>query len=80
MKEIKDKPLQLHLDEDYQTLLDEIKVRLKKAQLRAAIIVNHELIKFYWGIGQLIIQKQKKSKWGEKLFEEVGKRIALALL
>lgn len=72
MKEIKDKPLQFHLDEEYQNLLDEIKVRLRKAQLRAAILLNQELIQFYWDIGQLIIQKQKKSKWGEKLFEALS--------
>ncbi|PWY53869.1 DUF1016 domain-containing protein [Legionella qingyii] len=60
---------QLHLDTSYQNLLTEIKERLKKAQIRAAIVVNHELIKFYWDIGKLIIQEQKKAQWGDKLFE-----------
>lgn len=69
MKNINNKSLQLHLDKDYQILLNEIKTRLQKAQIRAAIVVNRELIRFYWGIGQLIIQKQEQSKWGEKLFE-----------
>jgi hypothetical protein len=44
----------LHLDVNYKKLLDEIKTRLKKAQLRAAISVNNELIQFYWEIGTLI--------------------------
>lgn len=43
---------QFHSDIDYQNLLAEIKTRLKKAQIRAAIVVNNELIKFYWDIGQ----------------------------
>ena len=38
-------------DRSYQNLLAEIKGRLKKAQLRAAIVVNHELIDF---IGTLV--------------------------
>lgn len=63
---------QFHSDIDYQNLLAEIKTRLKKAQIRAAIVVNHELIKFYWDIGKLIIQQQKKAKWGEKLFEALS--------
>ena len=56
-------------DKHYQSLLVEIKGRLKKAQLRAAIVVNHELIKFYWDIGKLIIESQERAKWGGKLFE-----------
>ena len=73
MKEIKNQPLQLHLDKDYQNLLNEIKVRLKEAQLRAAITLNQALIQFYWDIGQLIIRRQQESKWGDKLFEALSK-------
>ncbi len=72
MKEIKNQPLQLHLDKDYQNLLNEIKVRLKEAQLRAAITLNQALIQFYWDIGQLIIRRQQESKWGDKLFEALS--------
>lgn len=71
MKKIIDQ-LPLLKDQNYQNLLNEIKIRLKRAQLRAAIVVNHELIKFYWEIGQLIIQEQEKSKWGNKLFERLS--------
>ncbi|HIF0140792.1 TPA: PDDEXK nuclease domain-containing protein, partial [Legionella anisa] len=71
MKKIIDKLPPL-IDQNYQNLLNEIKLRLKRAQLRAAIVVNHELIKFYWEIGQLIIQEQEKSKWGNKLFERLS--------
>jgi len=59
---------QLHLDTQYQHLLTEIKSRLKKAQLRAAIVVNRELIQFYWEIGMLILAEQAKSTWGDKLY------------
>jgi predicted nuclease of restriction endonuclease-like (RecB) superfamily len=64
-----DSPPQLQLDAQYQNLLNEIKSRLKKAQLRAAVTVNHELIQFYWEIGKLIIERQEKAKWGDKLFD-----------
>ena len=60
-------------DKFYQSLLAEIKGRLKKAQLRAAIVVNHELIKFYWDIGKLMIESQERAKWGNKLFEALAK-------
>jgi predicted nuclease of restriction endonuclease-like (RecB) superfamily len=71
----KSKPViekQLRLDKHYKSLLSDIKSRLKKAQLRAAIVVNHELIKFYWEIGRLIIERQKQAKWGDRLFETLA--------
>lgn len=67
------KASQFHSDKSYQSLLTEIKDRLKKAQIRAAIVVNHELIKFYWDLGKLIIASQEKAKWGNKLFEVLAR-------
>ena len=62
----------LQSDSQYQTLLQEIKSRLKKAQLRAAIVVNHELIQFYWEVGNLIAERQATAKWGGKLFDTLS--------
>lgn len=62
----------LQLDTQYQNLLNEIKSRLKKAQFRAAISVNHELIQFYWEVGKLIIERQETTKWGDGLFETLS--------
>lgn len=57
----------------YQSLLSEIKSKLKKAQLRAAIAVNHQLIQFYWEIGKLILNQQETIKWGNKLFDRLAR-------
>lgn len=59
----------LSTHQDYQHLLGEIKSKLSSAQLRAAISINLELIKFYWEIGELIMNLQEKTKWGDKLYE-----------
>jgi predicted nuclease of restriction endonuclease-like (RecB) superfamily len=61
-----------HLDENYNQLLVEIKTRLKSAQLRAAISVNRELIQFYWEVGVIILGRQKKAQWGDKLFDTLS--------
>lgn len=60
------------LDEGYRQLLKEIKSCLQKSQLRAAMAVNRELIQFYWEVGRLIIERQKETKWGDKLFEALS--------
>lgn len=59
--------LPLHVDKDYKDFLSEIKRRIKTARLRTALAANQEMIKFYWEIGKLIIEKQKISSWGDKL-------------
>lgn len=59
----------INVDERYKTLLNKIKSYLHKAQLRAAISVNRELIQFYWDVGNLILERQEKTKWGDKLFD-----------
>lgn len=59
-------------DNSYQDLLNEIKSRLQKAQLCAAISVNRELIQFYWEVGGLILVKQQNAKWGDKVFDALA--------
>ena len=38
----------------YPALLEDIKSRIRSAQIRAALSVNRELIELYWDIGKLI--------------------------
>lgn len=59
----------LSRDDQYLNLLDEIKTRLGQARLRAAVSVNTELVRFYWDIGKLILERQTKTRWGDKLFD-----------
>lgn len=60
----------LQLDKNYTTFLNDIKIRLKTAQIRAALAANSELIKFYWQLGTDLIEKQKAFKWGERFLEQ----------
>lgn len=60
----------LHLDKDYSGFLYEIKERLQTAQIRAALAVNKELIRFYWELGNELINKQKAHKWGDQFLEQ----------
>lgn len=72
----KDSGYLLHVDKRYKELLKEIKFRLQKAQLRAAIAVNRELIQFYWEVGKLIVERQTQAQWGDKLFDNLAKDLS----
>ncbi len=45
-------------------LLADIKQRVQQAQVRAMLSVNAELIRLYWGIGQVIDERQRQEGWG----------------
>lgn len=62
----------LNLDQNYKAFLKELKSRLKTSQIKAALAVNKELIKFYWELGSDIVKYQKQYKWGEKFLEQLS--------
>lgn len=68
----------LPLDSNYINFLNEIKNRLKNAQLRVARVVNHELVNFYWELGKDLIEKQKTFKWGEHFLDQVSRDMRTA--
>lgn len=68
----------LRLDPEYRDFLTGIKDKLKKAQIRAALAANSELIKFYWELGFNLIEKQKAQQWGEHFLEQFSHDIRQA--
>lgn len=42
-------------DADYKSWISDLKRRFKSSQVKAAIKVNSELIKFYWSLGKDIV-------------------------
>ena len=61
------------LDNDYQNWIKELKSRYKQSQIKAAIRVNSELIRFYWELGRDIVNMKAESKWGSKFYECLSK-------
>ncbi len=60
-------------NKDYKTFLSEIKEKVYRSQYEALKLVNKALIKLYWEIGQSIIEKQIKHKWGKSIVENLSK-------
>lgn len=47
----------------YSALLEDIKSRIRKAQIKATLAANAEMISMYSDIGMLIQQRQQKEGW-----------------
>lgn len=56
----------------YKNWLAELKNRLITVQLKAAVAVNQELLKFYWQLGADIVAKQNESQWGDGLIKQLS--------
>ena len=59
-------------DSDYLKWLSELKKRVRVAQLKAAISVNVEMLKFYWSLGEDICSNQKLHKWGTNFMKRLS--------
>jgi len=60
-------------DADYKTWLIELKAKIRSAQVKVAISANSVMIDFYLEMGKMISEKQKESKWGDKLIDQLAK-------
>ena len=60
------------LPDGYATLLGDLKQQIRSAQIRAALSVNRELLHLYWQIGRLLVERQKNSRWGAKVLDQLS--------
>jgi len=66
------------IPEGYADLLNDLKTRIRSAQIKAAVSVNRELIFLYWQIGHEILQRQNKLGWGAKVIDRLAKDLRKA--
>lgn len=72
MSETNEKVLSI-LDIDYRNWISDLKKRYKQSQIKAAIHINSELVRFYWTLGRDIIKMKAESKWGSHFCECLAK-------
>ena len=75
MKETQTKVVNIHdvnVDKEYFTWINEIKTRYRKAQIKAAIRVNSEHLRFNWLLGRDLVLRKAEEKWGSGIVEQVS--------
>jgi predicted nuclease of restriction endonuclease-like (RecB) superfamily len=58
--------------DNYPAFLAELKQRIGRARLAAAISVNTELVLLYWSIGRDILGRQREGGWGAKVIDRLA--------
>lgn len=56
----------------YADWIADVKQRVRTAQIRASLAVNHELIALYWSIGRDLLERRAKSKWGDGVLDRAS--------
>jgi predicted nuclease of restriction endonuclease-like (RecB) superfamily len=56
----------------YPELLQDLKTRIRGAQVCAALAVNRELVLLYWSIGRDILVRQGSEGWGAKVIDRLA--------
>lgn len=64
--------------DEYKSWIDDIKKRIRQAQIKAAIKVNYELLDLYWELGKDIVKKQESAKWGDAFLKTMSKDLQKA--
>lgn len=60
---------------NYPELLNDVKLRIRQAQTRAALAVNAEMLMLYWDIGRIINLRQGEEGWGAGIIPRLAKDI-----
>ena len=60
------------LPTDYYAWLDNFKATIRAKQIKAALLVNTELIQLYWDLGKRIDEKIQFAQWGEGIIKQIA--------
>lgn len=56
----------------YREWLTELSKRYRSSQIRAAVKVNEELLRFYWQLGHDIVERLPENKWGSAFYSRLS--------
>lgn len=59
-------------DKVYKVWIEDISNRFRKSQLKAAVNVNQEMLKFYWTMGRDIVRMSNEAKYGSRFYNTVS--------
>ena len=64
---------------DYYEWISELSQRYRQSQIKAAVRVNSEMLRFYWSVGKDIEERKLENKYGSHFYEKLSRDLSLAL-
>ncbi|MDE2140816.1 MAG: DUF1016 family protein [Elusimicrobia bacterium] len=69
---MKDKEPAALMPTGYPQFLEDIKSRIRSAQVKAALAASRELIALYWDLGKCIVERQRRESWGKAVVDKLA--------
>lgn len=66
------------LPPNYNRFLQDLKQRIRTAQVKAALAINQEMVMLYWSIGRDILNREEQEGWGAKVVDRLAKDLKAA--
>jgi len=60
---------------NYPALLKEVKDRIRRAQIRATMSANAEMLLMYWDVGRIVSTRQETEGWGASIIPRLSRDI-----
>ncbi len=60
------------IDRDYAKWIEDLSVRYRQCQVRAAVKVNGELLRYYWELGRDIVEMKVENRWGDYVIKNLS--------
>lgn len=61
------------LDKEYRDWIKEITERYRASQIKAAVKVSQELLRYYWSIGRDLCERIDENKYGTGFYASVSR-------
>ena len=59
-------------DKAYKNWISDVSKRFRQSQLKAAIKVNEDMLRFYWSMGRDIVQMNDEAKYGSGFYNTIS--------
>ena len=67
------------LDKDYLQWIKELGRRYRRSQIKAAVKVNEEMLRFYWELGRDIVERDAENRYGKRFYATLSKDLETEL-
>ena len=60
-------------DDQYRSWIQDVSKRFRQSQIKAAVHVNAEMLRFYWTLGRDMESMKETSPWGSHFYERISR-------
>lgn len=67
------------LDKEYIQWIKELSSRYRRSQIKAAVKVNEEMLRFYWELGRDIVERDAENRYGKRFYATLSRDLETEL-